>query len=392
MAEQRSTSPSRVNGRRAPAARAQRPAPAGRAARRPAAHRGQGRLRQGRVRRLHGARGRPGRGLVPDDGLPGRRRRGRDHRGPGQAGRAAPAAGRVHREGRRAVRHLHPRHGAGRQGPARPQRPARARGRSARAWPATSAAARATRRSSTAVAQAAAGRRCRDAARRSARARRRPATTGRARSRRPSRSSPSGRARCARWPAAPTSWSRPRTAVRPRRPLRPHRGARDAGHRGGRRPRLDRRRHHPHGDDRPRRSSQTLRARAAHGCAWIGGPQIRNRGTLGGNLANASPAARHRSRRSTWPTRSWSWSRVSARREVPIAEFFTGPRQSVLARDELIVGRAGPQAAGGAGGLPAPRPAAGPGDLQGLGGGGHDLQGRPARLGRGWPSGPWPPP
>ena len=29
---------------------------------------------------------------------------------------------------------------------------------------------------------------------------------------------------------------------------------------------------------------------------------------------------------------------VSSRREVPVAEFFTGPRESVLARDELITG------------------------------------------------------
>jgi CO/xanthine dehydrogenase FAD-binding subunit len=29
---------------------------------------------------------------------------------------------------------------------------------------------------------------------------------------------------------------------------------------------------------------------------------------------------------------------VSARREVPVAQFFTGPRKSVLARDEIIVG------------------------------------------------------
>src|SRR5437870_9918792 len=72
-------------------------------------------------------------------------------------------------------------------------------------------------------------------------------------------------------------------------------------------------------------------------CAVIGGPQIRNRGTLGGNLANASPAA------DTVPPLYAAdavveLASVSARREVPIAEFFLGPRQSVLARDELILG------------------------------------------------------
>jgi carbon-monoxide dehydrogenase small subunit/xanthine dehydrogenase small subunit len=72
-------------------------------------------------------------------------------------------------------------------------------------------------------------------------------------------------------------------------------------------------------------------------CAVVGGPQIRNRGTLGGNLANASPAA------DTAPPLFAADAvveivSVSARREVAITEMFTGPRRSVLARDELIVG------------------------------------------------------
>ena len=49
----------------------------------------------------------------------------RDDRRPGRRRPAAPAAGGVHREGRRAVRHLHPGHGAGRQGAARPRRRSR---------------------------------------------------------------------------------------------------------------------------------------------------------------------------------------------------------------------------------------------------------------------------
>jgi carbon-monoxide dehydrogenase small subunit/xanthine dehydrogenase small subunit len=72
-------------------------------------------------------------------------------------------------------------------------------------------------------------------------------------------------------------------------------------------------------------------------CAVVGGPQIRNRGTLGGNLANASPAA------DTVPPLYAADALVetvsiSSRREVPVAEFFTGPRESLLARDELITG------------------------------------------------------
>ena len=72
-------------------------------------------------------------------------------------------------------------------------------------------------------------------------------------------------------------------------------------------------------------------------CAVVGGPQIRNRGTLGGNLANASPAA------DTVPPLYVADARVevvsvSDRRDVMISDFCTGPRQTVLAPDELITG------------------------------------------------------
>jgi CO/xanthine dehydrogenase FAD-binding subunit len=80
-------------------------------------------------------------------------------------------------------------------------------------------------------------------------------------------------------------------------------------------------------------------------CAVVGGPQIRNRGTLGGNLANASPAA------DTVPPLYAADAvvevvSVSSRRDVPIDRFFTGPRRSVLARDEIIVGVRVPRRAG----------------------------------------------
>ncbi|HEY3119066.1 MAG TPA: FAD binding domain-containing protein [Vicinamibacteria bacterium] len=72
-------------------------------------------------------------------------------------------------------------------------------------------------------------------------------------------------------------------------------------------------------------------------CAVIGGPQIRNRGTLGGNLANASPAA------NTVPPLYVAdavveIASISSRRDVPITRLFTGPRKSVLEADELILG------------------------------------------------------
>ena len=72
-------------------------------------------------------------------------------------------------------------------------------------------------------------------------------------------------------------------------------------------------------------------------CAVIGGPQIRNRGTLGGNLANGSPAA------DCVPPLFAADAvvelvSVSSRRELPIERFFTGPRETVLQPDELILG------------------------------------------------------
>jgi carbon-monoxide dehydrogenase small subunit/xanthine dehydrogenase small subunit len=72
-------------------------------------------------------------------------------------------------------------------------------------------------------------------------------------------------------------------------------------------------------------------------CAVIGGPQIRNRGTIGGNLANASPAA------DTVPPLYAADAvveivSVSDRREVAIADLALGPGRTVLAPDELIVG------------------------------------------------------
>jgi xanthine dehydrogenase iron-sulfur cluster and FAD-binding subunit A len=72
-------------------------------------------------------------------------------------------------------------------------------------------------------------------------------------------------------------------------------------------------------------------------CAVIGGPQIRNRGTLGGNFANASPAA------DSVPALMslgaiLEIASLRKRRLVPAVKFFVGPGKTVLKRDELIVG------------------------------------------------------
>lgn len=67
----------------------------------------------------------------------------------------------------------------------------------------------------------------------------------------------------------------------------------------------------------------------------VGGAQIQNRGTLGGNIANASPAG------DTLPVLAAAGARIvlrshSGTRTVPFETFYTGYRASVRTRDELI--------------------------------------------------------
>ncbi|MFZ2413003.1 MAG: xanthine dehydrogenase family protein subunit M [Candidatus Cryosericum sp.] len=67
----------------------------------------------------------------------------------------------------------------------------------------------------------------------------------------------------------------------------------------------------------------------------VGGPQIRNMGTVGGNVANASPAG------DTIPALIVLDAFVSiasrtGTRDVPIIDFFTGTGRSVLVADELV--------------------------------------------------------
>ncbi len=73
----------------------------------------------------------------------------------------------------------------------------------------------------------------------------------------------------------------------------------------------------------------------ASAAAEIGSVQIRNRGTIGGNLINASPAA------DLLPVLAVLEARlvlnsVNGCREVPIDEFFTGPGQTVRQPDEIL--------------------------------------------------------
>ena len=66
----------------------------------------------------------------------------------------------------------------------------------------------------------------------------------------------------------------------------------------------------------------------------VGSPQIRNRGTIGGNLGSASPAG------DCHPPLLATGAEVevastAGRRRVPVAEFFTGPKRSALEPSEL---------------------------------------------------------
>jgi CO/xanthine dehydrogenase FAD-binding subunit len=79
----------------------------------------------------------------------------------------------------------------------------------------------------------------------------------------------------------------------------------------------------------------------------VGSPQIRNRGTVGGNLGTSSPAG------DAHPPLLASGAQVELAstagvRRVPVREFFTGPKRNDMKKDELISGflvepAAGPQ-------------------------------------------------
>jgi len=67
----------------------------------------------------------------------------------------------------------------------------------------------------------------------------------------------------------------------------------------------------------------------------VGSPQIRNRGTVGGNLGTASPAG------DAHPVLLASDAQVeltstSGTRRVPVREFFVGPKRNAMRGDELI--------------------------------------------------------
>jgi CO/xanthine dehydrogenase FAD-binding subunit len=69
----------------------------------------------------------------------------------------------------------------------------------------------------------------------------------------------------------------------------------------------------------------------------VGGPQIRNRATIGGNLGTASPAG------DALPPLLVCAAKVRVastrgERDIPMQDFVVGPKRNVLADDELILG------------------------------------------------------
>lgn len=77
----------------------------------------------------------------------------------------------------------------------------------------------------------------------------------------------------------------------------------------------------------------------------VGSPQIRNRGTIGGNIASSSPSG------DALPPLYASDAEVElasteGRRIVPIEEFVTGPKKNVLESNELIFAFRVPEAGG----------------------------------------------
>lgn len=77
----------------------------------------------------------------------------------------------------------------------------------------------------------------------------------------------------------------------------------------------------------------------------VGGVQIQNRGTLGGNIANASPAG------DTLPVLAVAeavvvLASVGGVRRIPFHAFYTGYRKTVMRQDELIVAVEIPPVAG----------------------------------------------
>ena len=70
----------------------------------------------------------------------------------------------------------------------------------------------------------------------------------------------------------------------------------------------------------------------------VGSPQIRNRGTVGGNLGTASPAGDALPVLAAYDAEIELRSQARGQRTLHWSEFLTGPKKTALAPDELIIG------------------------------------------------------
>ncbi len=70
----------------------------------------------------------------------------------------------------------------------------------------------------------------------------------------------------------------------------------------------------------------------------VGSPQIRNAGTLGGNIATSSPAGDTLPVLAALDAVVVLRSKQDGERRVPFTEFMTGPKKNVRRADELVVG------------------------------------------------------
>jgi CO/xanthine dehydrogenase FAD-binding subunit len=73
----------------------------------------------------------------------------------------------------------------------------------------------------------------------------------------------------------------------------------------------------------------------AEACSTVGAIQIRNRGTLGGNIANASPAGDSFPALAVYEASVHAVSR-EGRRSLPVLDLFTGVKKTALGPGELI--------------------------------------------------------
>ena len=70
----------------------------------------------------------------------------------------------------------------------------------------------------------------------------------------------------------------------------------------------------------------------------VGSPQIRNAGTLGGNIATSSPAGDTLPVLAALDAIVVLRSKTTGERRVPFTEFMTGPKKNVRRPDEIVVG------------------------------------------------------